>query len=149
MQVTGCSIALPIDTTPAPVHCGVSCYLLMWICTPDGFLSIVADKDDPAGDRLLVRSRTQLHLLRHFPHAKISEGEGTDYRWRAWIDRDEVLNCMEVLVEGIDYPNFKNRAHEQHPHGDEHHYHQALMNVWGCMRDLQDRTDMDDKKMPL
>lgn len=121
----------------------------MWICAPDGFLSIVADKDDLNGERLLVRSRTQMHLLRHFPHVTVTEGGGTDYRWRAWVSREQVADCMETLVEGITYSNFKSAAHDMHPEGDEHLYHQALMETWEVMRDLQDRTDMADKKMPL
>ena len=121
----------------------------MWICTPDGFLSIVADKDDLEGERLLVRSRTKQHLMRHFPYAQVEEGGGTDYRWRAWVSRAQVQECMQVLVEGIIYPNFKNAAHDLHPLGDEDRYHYALMETWNVMRSMQDRTDMDEGRGPL
>jgi hypothetical protein len=67
----------------------------MWLCFNDGFLSVVADKNDPT--RLLVRSRRKQDLLNVCGNnVEVIEGGGTDYRWRTFIDR----KTFSALVAG-------------------------------------------------
>jgi hypothetical protein len=42
----------------------------MWIVLSDAFLSVVADKDEPSGPRLLVPARRQGDIKRLFPEAE-------------------------------------------------------------------------------
>jgi hypothetical protein len=42
----------------------------MWIVLSDAFLSVVADKDEPSGPRLLVPARRQGDIERVFPEAE-------------------------------------------------------------------------------
>jgi len=79
----------------------------MWICFNDGFVSVVADKNDPG--RLLVRARRKKDLLNVCGDSvKVLENAGTDYRWRAFVDRRSFSALVAARVEKIDYTNFKN-----------------------------------------
>lgn len=78
----------------------------MWIFLPDSFLSIV-DKGDASGRTLLVRARRAGEIERVFPGAEVVEGGGSDYRYRARIDRSEVADRVAQAVRDIDFPNFK------------------------------------------
>lgn len=97
----------------------------MWIFLSDSFLSIV-DKGDPAGQTLLVRARRHGDIERVFPGADVVEGRGTDYRYRARIDREQVALAMAEQVRAIRYPNFKGAVTD-----DERH--QAYMDTWQAM----------------
>ena len=58
----------------------------MWICFNDGFVSVVADKNNP--DRLLVRARRKQDLLTACgKDVEVLKDAGTDYRWRTFVDR--------------------------------------------------------------
>lgn len=51
----------------------------MWLCFNDGFLSVVADKANPA--RLMVRARRKVDLVNIFGHdVEIVETPDADYR---------------------------------------------------------------------
>ena len=43
----------------------------MWLFTSKSFLSVVADKENPKGDRLLVRSRIAGDIEEVFPTAQM------------------------------------------------------------------------------
>ncbi|MDC1198954.1 hypothetical protein N8071_01155, partial [bacterium] len=58
----------------------------MWICTNNGFISVVAFRGRP--DQLLVRGRLSGDIEAIFPEAKVVEGAGTDYRFRTTVSRD-------------------------------------------------------------
>jgi hypothetical protein len=103
----------------------------MWIFSSDSFISIV-DKGDSSGQTLLVRGRRKGDIERAFPDAEVIEGGGTDYRYRARIDREEVALRMADAVRGISYPNFKSSV-------NEHDRHDAYMDVWGAMYRFQEK----------
>jgi hypothetical protein len=72
----------------------------MWLITPLGFFSIVCKPDDEKQGTLTVRSRVKSDLealCKNFLHSlgPIVEGAGTDYRYRAKAQRDEIgkPNC--------------------------------------------------------
>ena len=102
----------------------------MWIYTPTSFLSIV-DKGDPTGKTLLVRARRAGDIEKVFPDADVQVGGGTDYLYRAWIDREEVANAIAESVRSIRYNNFKNQV-------SDHARHDAYMNCWSSMSAIQD-----------
>jgi hypothetical protein len=101
----------------------------MWIFLDNAFLSIVA-KGDPSGKTLLVRSRRRVDLQRVFPLADIVAGAGTDYRYRARIDRSEVAARLAQAVQDIHYGNFKSGVKETDRHD-------TYMEVWDAMYRFQ------------
>jgi hypothetical protein len=78
----------------------------MWIFTNRAFLSIVKHTDKP--NVLVVRSRFPNHIQTIFPKAHVTENVGTDYRYRAELNPEEVSKAITRLVSEIDYDNFKN-----------------------------------------
>ena len=62
-------------------------------------LSIVDKGGD--GSTLLVRARRQEDMTRIFPQAQVQVGGGTDYPYRARIDREEVAQRVAEAVRGI------------------------------------------------
>ena len=80
----------------------------MWLFTSKTFLSVFADKDQPKGQKLLVRSRVQADIEEVFPDADVNETSQGDYLFRAWIAREEVQQAVSWYVDKLNYPNFKN-----------------------------------------
>lgn len=98
----------------------------------NSFLSIV-DKGDPTGETLLVRARRQDDIERVFPDANITKGGGTDYAFRARIDRNQVAQVIAAEIQSIQYPNFKSTVHEPGRHD-------AYMDTWAAMMRYQLRN---------
>ena len=110
----------------------------MWLFSKNNFLSIVRDKGNP--NRLLVRGRLKGDIEAMFPAAEVIEGAGSDYLFRAFVDRTTVLKAVADTVSDLDYTNFKNaNAEERKGH---------LMEVWRVMFDEQEtrkgKGNMDD-----
>ena len=105
----------------------------MWLFFSDAFLSVVADKADPSGDRLLVRARRRGHIERVFPEAEVFSVAGADYTFRAWLPRARVASACMEQVESIDYVNFKDSI-------DDPEYHDAALSAWSAMYSYQKRT---------
>ena len=103
----------------------------MWACFNDGFLSMVADRNDPK--MLMIRARKKAHISNVFPKAVITESPKADYRWRTRIDRVEVSAMMTQRIMGINYDNFKNSV-------EDHELHDAYNNVWSVMYRLQNHV---------
>lgn len=101
----------------------------MWIFLSGSFLSIV-DKGDKSGQTLLVRARRNGDIEKVFPTAEVIEGGGTDYQYRARIDRKEVALRMADEIQDIRYPNFKSTVKEAGRHD-------AYMDVWRVMYGYQ------------
>lgn len=105
----------------------------MWIFLNDAFLSVVADKAYPTGDRLLVRARRASDIERVFPEAEVFQVAISDYAFRAWVARQRVAEALAARAHAIDYPNFKDSI-------TDHDLHEAVMDVWGVMHRLQQRS---------
>lgn len=93
----------------------------MWVFLNNAFLSIVEHYDDP--NILLVRARLQEDINRAFPEAEVVSNAGTDYKYRAFIPRDEVAEALRVQVLAINYTNFKGSVLEKERSD-------AYMRVW-------------------
>lgn len=96
----------------------------MWVFLSDSMLSIVDKGGD--GSTLLVRARREKDILRVFPTAKVQKGGGTDYQYRARIEREIVAQRLADLVYDIRYANFKDTV-------TEFDRHLAYLNVWRDM----------------
>lgn len=103
----------------------------MWIMLNKAFLSIV---DKAPDDRdLLVRARRKGEIEAVFPNAKVIAGGGTDYDYRAQIDRGLVAEAIAREIVSIGYPNFKDSVKDPERKG-------AYMDVWSAMMRYQLRT---------
>ena len=103
----------------------------MWLFTSKSFLSVVADKENPKGDRLLVRSRIAGDIEEVFPSVDVMETPYADYRFRAWVPRKEVTQALSRYVEDLHYTNFKNSV------GDKDRI-RPLVQVWSTMHEHQE-----------
>ena len=99
----------------------------MWFCFNKAFVSIVALHNS---DRLLVRSRKRMHLVRLFPMRRdeIETTPERDYRFRITASREEMAGLVAASVKEIDYPNFKNSVkdpglHDMYSAWWSDHYH--------------------------
>ena len=104
---------------------------LMWLFTSKSFLSVVADKENPKGDRLLVRSRIAGDIEEVFPDANVMETSNADYRFRAWVSREKVNKAISEYVQNLNYINFKNSVEDQARI-------RPLMRVWSTMYEHQE-----------
>lgn len=105
----------------------------MWIFLSESFLSIV-DKGDSTGKTLLVRARRPGDIERVFPWAKVAKDGGTDYLYRARIDRDEVALRLADRARNITYENFKSTVKDRRRH-------RAYLGVWDVMHQYQIESD--------
>ena len=93
----------------------------MWIFLSDAFLSVVADRDEPSGPRLLVRARRE---------GDVTTTPAADYRYRAWLPRERVAAVLMQQVETLAYASFKSSIRD-------HAYHDAAMGAWSVMHRYQ------------
>jgi len=81
----------------------------MWVMTTHGMVSIVADPKHPG--QLQVRAREKRALEWFLPGWKVVKTPKADYRFRcAGVQRLQVGRALAMLVNEIDYPNFKDAA---------------------------------------
>lgn len=102
----------------------------MWVFLRDSYLSIV-DKGDDTGRTLLVRARKAGDIEAVFPGADVQEGGGTDYAFRARVDREQVAQAISDQVRSIRYPNFKGAVKDRARHN-------AYMDTWQAMMHFQE-----------
>lgn len=101
----------------------------MWVMLNDSFLSIVAHRTRRTC--LLVRARRHQDIAVIFPHAKIIDGGGTDYEFRAVIKRRTVEAALVEEVKRINYDNFKDSI----PPSDVRR-HDVYLTVWTTLMRL-------------
>ena len=107
----------------------------MWLVTNFGFFSVVQKKGD---DILTVRARVRSDLEalkeKYIPTlGDILEGEGTDYKYRAKVSREDLAKAMQKIIMDIDYSNFKDSVAEQQGYKRASIYGE----VWGDLMRLQ------------
>ena len=102
----------------------------MWIFLPDSFISVVQKPGDT--DTLTVRARIKGDIERVFPKAQVVANAGSDYKYRARIPRTEVAQVLHEQVMGLRWSNFKGAVKSRKRHD-------AYMNVWSAMNEVQDR----------
>jgi hypothetical protein len=99
----------------------------MWVLLNDSFLSIVRHRSKH--NHLLVRARRREDIALIFPGARVVDGGGTDYEFRAVVKRRAVENAMTAEVRRIDYDNFKDSVPEKHRHD-------VYLSVWSVLMRL-------------
>lgn len=102
----------------------------MWIFLPKSFISVVQKPGDT--DTLTVRARIKGDIESVFPQAKVEVDQGTDYKYRARVPRDEVAQVLHDQVMNLDWSNFKGAVKAKKRRD-------AYMNVWSAMYAVQDR----------
>ncbi len=112
----------------------------MWLYTTVGFYSVVQDKNRP--DHVMVRARARedldklLGLLHWEAHYTILEWTGTDYAYRVFMPKQDWAALMSLLIQRLDYTNFKDECHRTFP--TDYGRHSMLMSVWSVMKRWQD-----------
>lgn len=101
----------------------------MWIFLNDSMLSVVQKRDDV--ETLTVRARIKGDIEAVFPNAQVSEGAGTDYRFRTKLPREVVAQAMFDRVMKLKYSNFKGSVKDRKRHD-------AYMDVWQAMYSFQE-----------
>ena len=107
----------------------------MWLFTTIGFFSVVADPAHPDTLKVRARAREDLETLRarYLPDLEIVETDHTDYRFRAFLHRDEWAHAVQALTADIDYPNFKAAVGQRQGPARAKRY----AKVWQVMYELQ------------
>jgi hypothetical protein len=106
----------------------------MWLFTPSGFLSTVADRERPG--HALVRARVRADLEAFCARTGTPEPLETparDYRFRTSVPFAVLARDLAAQAEAIDYPNFKAAVAERQGEDRAHRY----TRIWAVMHDLQ------------
>jgi len=111
----------------------------MWIFTTFGFFSVV---QKPGEELLCVRARSAADLDRlrgaYLPGLHPTQvGGGTDYPYRAHVDRTEFAGCLADIVRDLSYPNFKSAVSNESGHERGHTYHK----VWAALCAVENEHD--------
>lgn len=104
----------------------------MWLMLSNSFLSIVDKVEPPDPTRLLVRARVAGDIERVFPDAVVTHTPRADYAYRATLPRTAIAAALADVISRLDYGNFKSTV------GDRQR-HDAYLDCWGAMHDLQVR----------
>ena len=104
----------------------------MWIFTNQGMISIVRHRDRPG--MVLARARQPAVLKVLFPKHPITRTPDADYRYRAEVDREDLLDVMTDQLLDIDYDNFKDSI-------TDGPYHMACADVWRIMHHYQNQQE--------
>lgn len=102
----------------------------MWVFLNNSFLSIVQDRED--SNRLMVRARIAGDIEAIFPEADVIEYDYSDYRYRAFLSRERVVEAMMGIIGDISYDDFKSSVE------DKERY-RAYLKVWSVMEDFQQK----------
>jgi hypothetical protein len=107
----------------------------VWVLTPRGFYSVVANLDDPETVLVRARAREDLDELADVLGTLfIRETPDGDYRWRAVVTRRAWTGALILMAAEIDYPNFKAEVGRRQGHGRASVYAE----VWATLRGLQE-----------
>jgi hypothetical protein len=102
----------------------------MWIFLPNSFISVVQKPGDT--DTLTVRARIKGDIEQVFPKAQVVANQGSDYKYRARVPREEVAKVLHDQVMGLNWSNFKGAVKARKRHD-------AYMDVWSAMHAVQYR----------
>ena len=95
----------------------------MWLFFPQGFVSVVAHRDN---DGLLVRARNAAHLKALFPEQEQTVLPNADYRYRVFVSREALAAVVAEHISEMNYDNYKAAI-------DDDNYHDVCMDVWRTM----------------
>lgn len=78
----------------------------------------------------MVRARRDGDIEKLWPHARVTECGHSDYRFRAPVTVDAIIDAFNAEILRISYSNFKDSV------GDKA-LHDAYLNVWSAMAKVQ------------
>ena len=99
--------------------------------TNKGLLSVVADRNDPSGDTLLVRGRQEQFTRVTLAGHQVFHDPKADYPYRCFMSKADFAAIMTSEIGEIDYDNFKNSVADPVLHG-LYHKVWSIMSVLGC-----------------
>lgn len=110
----------------------------MWLFTKYGFYSIVQDENDKSIYKVRARKKTDLQELQRnvteISEGAIQQDNRADYRFRIFINQQQLQAIMNCLSNSLDYSNFKDSIYRNKSQKDKlDSYHQ----VWGVMYEYQ------------
>ena len=80
----------------------------MWFTTQDGYFSVVK-KEGTLTRPLCLRSRVRRDLERFLSvigkEYQVEAGTGTDYEYRVYISREDLIEYQTQNIEDLDYDN--------------------------------------------
>lgn len=119
----------------------------MWIFTKYGFYSAVQDEKDSNVIKIRARARDDLVRLIEACELKshIVETTDTDYAYRIFVGRSDLMRIMLDMVEGLDYTNFKNEVYARQGMPRYNTYHE----VWDVMYRLQLKERAGKEGLPV
>ena len=97
----------------------------MWLFTKEGFVSIVANRDEPG--LYLARARISGHLGLVFRGKEETHTPVADYPYRVIIDEAELIAALMRASMELDYFNFKGAIEDEE-------YHRLALRVWASAR---------------
>jgi hypothetical protein len=110
----------------------------MWLFTTTGFLSGVEERRGGHRGEIVVRAReaSALEALREVaptltPTVIYSD---SDYRYRAWLGREEWAQALAELGRRVSYSNYKSAVLERQ---GRTRFEEALHEVWSAMARTQ------------
>ncbi len=112
----------------------------MWLFTPSGFLSIVADRQCPGHALVRARVREDLEAFCARTHAPApTETPQRDYRFRTSVPLATLAAELATRAAAIDSPSFKSEVAARQGHDRAHRYGR----IWSVMHELQDDRSAD------
>lgn len=106
----------------------------MWIFTTNGFLSGVEERRGEHRGEVVVRARERraLEALREVAPTltETAISSDSDYRYRAWLGREEWAQALAELGRQVVYNNFKSEVLRRQ---GRTRYEEALHEVWSAM----------------
>lgn len=107
----------------------------MWLFTETGFISAVRHRDLP--DMVMIRARDELSLepIAEMGSVRIEYTPNADYAYRVTVHNDVLGAFMDIMIQEMDYDNFKNRVTKTR--GQK--FVAALHHVWEIMHNVEDK----------
>jgi hypothetical protein len=109
----------------------------MWLFTPSGFLSIVADQQHPGHALVRARVREDLEAFCERTGAPApTETPERDYRFRTTVRFAVLAADLAQQAGTIDYPNFKAEVASRQGYDRARRYGR----IWSVTHELQETT---------
>ncbi len=102
----------------------------MWIVLNKSFLSVVENRNN--NKELLVRSRVKGDIEKVFPNSSVFEDNNADYKYRSYLDREEVAYNISQELKNINYDNFKKSVSKE-----DRLRINTYMDVWSALYKMQ------------
>lgn len=85
----------------------------MWICLNNSFVSIVQHPGDAS--MTMIRGRRKedvLNFIGGYAEYEITQTDYRDYRFRAYVKKEDVAKMLVACVDKITYGNFKDSVRD-------------------------------------